>query len=166
MPEIRSPAYRVEQTASLPMAMASDIWAIGITLYCLIYGRVPFYGETKHDLFKVITTSPLNFPDDVSVPDDLKYLLTKLLDKSPAKRITIRKAKMAKWTTSDMTPEEVKEWIHETDPRVAGKVIGATNEEIKNAFTKLLSKIYHKVRGIGGTMNRPAIHRAFLRRSR
>jgi serine/threonine protein kinase len=26
---------------------AIDIWALGVTMFCMLYGRTPFWGETE-----------------------------------------------------------------------------------------------------------------------
>ncbi|KAJ2393045.1 hypothetical protein H4S02_000434 [Coemansia sp. RSA 2611] len=49
---------------------AIDIWAMGVTLYCLIYGRVPFQATTEFELFNVIPRRPLEFPQHLEVPED------------------------------------------------------------------------------------------------
>ena len=38
-----------------------DIWSLGILLYALLQGRVPYKGEDLDSLLKVIMTEPLEF---------------------------------------------------------------------------------------------------------
>ncbi|KAJ2411107.1 hypothetical protein J3F80_000072 [Coemansia sp. RSA 2526] len=49
---------------------AIDIWAMGVTLYCLIYGRVPFQASNEFELFNVIPRRPLEFPQYLEVSED------------------------------------------------------------------------------------------------
>ncbi|KAJ2354654.1 hypothetical protein GGF43_003138 [Coemansia sp. RSA 2618] len=53
-----------------PITPAIDIWAMGVTLYCLIYGRVPFKASTEFELFNVIPRRPLEFPQYLEVSED------------------------------------------------------------------------------------------------
>lgn len=38
-----------------PVGAPIDIWAMGVTLYCLVFGRVPFNAETEFALFQIIS---------------------------------------------------------------------------------------------------------------
>ena len=46
-----------------------------------MYGRIPFSAPTVYQLFQVVQTEPLRFPDDPPVSEDLKDLLSKMLHK-------------------------------------------------------------------------------------
>lgn len=50
-----------------PITSMIDIWAVGVTLFCLIYGQLPFCAENEFELFDVIANDPLVFPDEVPV---------------------------------------------------------------------------------------------------
>ncbi|EGF82709.1 hypothetical protein BATDEDRAFT_9379, partial [Batrachochytrium dendrobatidis JAM81] len=58
-----------------------DIWAMGITLFCFVFGKVPFMAETEYSLFNVIVKDPLVIPDEPHITDDLRNLFHRLLEK-------------------------------------------------------------------------------------
>lgn len=62
----------------------ADIWALGILMYKIISGRFPFVGSVDQDLFAIITTVQPRI--SASVPQKLKALILRLLDKNPANR--------------------------------------------------------------------------------
>ncbi|MCI14493.1 serine/threonine-protein kinase GRIK1-like, partial [Trifolium medium] len=58
---------------------ASDTWAVGVTLYCMILGEYPFLGDTLQDTYDRIVNNPIEIPDDVN--PQLKNLIEGLLCK-------------------------------------------------------------------------------------
>lgn len=73
---------------------AVDVWSMGITLYCLYYGRVPFEKTSVLDLYESIREDQ---PEVVSKEgdDDFKGLMLRLLDKDPEKRITMEELRVS-----------------------------------------------------------------------
>jgi serine/threonine protein kinase len=73
---------------------ALDIWAIGVSLYCLVFGRVPFVGFSEFELLRVIATKDLEFPSHIPISLELKELLTRMLEKDPLLRISMEEIKV------------------------------------------------------------------------
>ncbi|XP_039270799.2 calcium/calmodulin-dependent protein kinase kinase 1-like isoform X1 [Styela clava] len=76
-----------------------DIWALGITLYCFMYGNCPFQSEHILELHSKIQEDPLVFPDSPKVSSSCKDLITKMLIKDPLKRIKMSEVKVHPWVT-------------------------------------------------------------------
>ena len=115
---------------------AIDIWAMGVTLFCLVFGRVPFMADTEFELFHVICKTAFQYPNDLDIPisSALNDLFEKLFDKNPLTRISLFDLKRHKWVTADMSALERETWLAETDPRLLAPVC-VTDEEVKSAIS-------------------------------
>ena len=139
-----------------------DVWALGVTLYGMIFGRLPFFDINEFAMYEKIarqevyipikrlkgiegnTDQPRNGnrrPADVleyeEVDDQLRDLLKRLLHKEPSKRITLKEVKHHPWVLSGISNHVA--WIDDTDPSVhrEGKKIEITNTEIDDAVAPL-----------------------------
>lgn len=65
---------------------AADIWSMGVTLYCLRFGRIPFERPGVLDLYESIKSDKINLASEATC-DDFKDLMSKILEKDPSKRI-------------------------------------------------------------------------------
>lgn len=88
--------YSPEECTGEPYhAKPADVWALGVSLYIMIFGHLPFFevndGYFLSQLFKIsqqIQFEPLKFDPHIIMSDDLRDLLEKMLDKNPETRLT------------------------------------------------------------------------------
>uniref|UniRef100_A0A7S3QWW4 cGMP-dependent protein kinase n=1 Tax=Dunaliella tertiolecta TaxID=3047 RepID=A0A7S3QWW4_DUNTE len=78
----------------------SDVWALGVCLFCFIFGRLPFTGSCVLDITNSITNDMVFFPSEMAISPALEDLLNRLLDKNPANRASLQEAMQHPWTTS------------------------------------------------------------------
>lgn len=76
--------------------ITSDIWALGVTLYCFVFLKLPFLEQS---LIGLITSIEKNTPkfDSRPISKELKDLLSKLLEKNPKRRIKLEAVKTHDW---------------------------------------------------------------------
>ena len=81
--EYVSPEVINDQTAGY----AADLWAFGIILYQMFCGKTPFKGENTYLTFKNIEKLNISYDKNISIPDNSKDLINKILIKEPSKRL-------------------------------------------------------------------------------
>jgi serine/threonine-protein kinase 11 len=68
-----------------------DVWALGVTLFQLLFGRLPYTGTNLYEIVHSITEKPLEIPGEAD--PDTKELLKSLLSIDPINRISIHDLK-------------------------------------------------------------------------
>ena len=67
----------------------TDIWALGVTLFAMVFNRLPFLGQNEYFVMENIRTQPVEFPTNKEVSPELSSLILFILEKSPQKRPSI-----------------------------------------------------------------------------
>ncbi|KAM3830187.1 serine/threonine-protein kinase 40 isoform 1-T1 [Vipera latastei] len=67
----------------------SDMWALGVVLFTMLYGQFPFYDSIPQELFRKIKAAEYTIPDrDGRVSENTVCLIRKLLVLDPQQRLT------------------------------------------------------------------------------
>lgn len=82
-----------------PYDQQSDMWSVGVIIYLLLGGDLPFMGRSQKELFRKIVVGTYDFPEEGwgHVSTEAKDLVEKLLITDPSKRITARDALASPW---------------------------------------------------------------------
>ena len=84
-----TPAYiSPEQAKAMPVDQRSDIYSLGIILYEMVTGRVPFVADTPLAVILKHISDPLPPPSIIrsDIPDSIEHVILKALAKEPGDR--------------------------------------------------------------------------------
>ncbi|KAL8734918.1 MAG: hypothetical protein Q9166_001270 [cf. Caloplaca sp. 2 TL-2023] len=115
---------------------SADIWSMGVTLYCLRFGKIPFESPGVLQLYERIRNDPLNIVDGSGCTDSFKDLITRLLEKDPKKRITMEVLREHPWVTKNGDDP-----LLSAEENTANLIEPPTEEETNNAITNNLGNV-------------------------
>jgi calcium/calmodulin-dependent protein kinase kinase 2 len=72
---------------------AADIWSMGVSLYCLKYGKIPFNRDGVLDMYEAIKSEEPHMPEDEN--PDFVDLIRQVLEKDPEKRIKMDRLRVS-----------------------------------------------------------------------
>ncbi|CAG0912431.1 unnamed protein product, partial [Notodromas monacha] len=121
-PEALMLTPRLAGAAGVYGGKAADVWSLGITLYALVFGDVPFRDDSILALYAKIANQELTFPDEPVTSPQLRHLISNMLSKDPLVRITIEEIKV-----NFLNPRCGESVLHPHH----GVVIRVTEEEVR-----------------------------------
>lgn len=147
-----------------PVGKAIDVWALGITLFCMLFARVPIAESSEYVTMRRIADEHIYIPKKRLLPagpqtsikdivhphlpgtrppaeleyeeldEDVRDLLRRLLNKNPLERITLEEVRHHPWVVADVIDKE--QWLEQSDPtsRTQGEKIKVTKEEVEQSM--------------------------------
>ena len=75
----------------------SDIWNLGVTLYIMLTGKIPFNSEDIGELQSIILEGRFEFPEEPELSAEVKDLISSILVVDPQARIKLPEIKKHRW---------------------------------------------------------------------
>ncbi|KAI9746504.1 MAG: hypothetical protein M1818_000217 [Claussenomyces sp. TS43310] len=121
---------------------AADIWSMGVSLYCLRHGRIPFEKPQLLELFEAIKNDDVN----CSADDDAHFLdlMHRLLEKDPKKRIFMNELREHPWVTKGGTDPLLSK-----EENVESLVELPTKAEVNHAITLKFKNLMTVMKAVG-----------------
>ncbi|KAL1122453.1 hypothetical protein AAG570_002784, partial [Ranatra chinensis] len=102
----------------------ADIWSLGVVLYVLVCGSLPFDGSTLHSLKKKVMVGKFRIPYFMSA--DCEHLIRHMLLVDPDRRLSIKQIRAHRWMTQiepDPRYELVEDVSKEEAPSINSVVV-------------------------------------------
>uniref|UniRef100_A0A8C7NG47 non-specific serine/threonine protein kinase n=1 Tax=Oncorhynchus mykiss TaxID=8022 RepID=A0A8C7NG47_ONCMY len=118
-----------------------DVWSLGVILYTLVSGSLPFDGQNLKELRERVLRGKYRIPFYMST--DCENLLKRFLVLNPAKRGTLEQIMKDRWINAGCEEDEMKPFVEpETDITDQKRIdimvgMGYTREEVTESLTRM-----------------------------
>lgn len=139
---VGTPYYVAPEVLEGVYGMECDLWSLGVVLYILLSGYLPFSANNHIEVFEKVRRANYTFKQNEwkSVSDEAKDLITKLLCKDIKKRLTASKALEHPWFKSTEKFAELKLDPHVMNTLKEYKGISKLKKEALNVLVKAMNE--------------------------
>ncbi|KAF9926867.1 hypothetical protein FBU30_003627 [Linnemannia zychae] len=108
----------------------TDLWSMGVTLFCIRYGRLPFQSGMSLELQRMINEDEPDLGDEQD--PRFRTVITRLLEKDPTKRITLDELRVDPWLTDDGRQPLISK-----EENIQNAVLEVTEDDLRGAVQQL-----------------------------
>jgi len=122
-----------------------DVWAMGIILFGILCGRLPFMGKSKHQVIETIREAKLRLRENEKLSENSKQILTGMLHPNAQERMTVSEIRLMNWIdkglphTHTTEKSEKKEAVKSIKQHPPGHPVDST--QIKHPHRKVHQEI-------------------------
>ena len=140
---IGTASYVAPEVLKRSYSKECDVWSLGVMLWMMIFAEPPFKGFNNSQIFDQILNKEVNFESKLGerISSGLKTLLLQLLQKDPAKRVSLSQALQSPWFNSALL-----EYNFQWKPFLTGELVESLREVPSyTVFQKEVIKIFVKI---------------------
>lgn len=100
----------------------ADVWSLGITIYTMLTGTIPFQARETEQLHALILEGVFDFPEHPKLSNEAKDLLRRILVLDPLERLSLEEVKMHPWFEPVFAGEQSKN-LGSTEPLADERII-------------------------------------------
>ena len=150
-----SPAFMAPELCQVKhgdvLGKPADIWSMGVTLYCMRSGKVPFRHKSIMDLYDAILNDPV--PLEGENDHDFADLIRRILEKDPEKRITMEELRVSRrfsnLSSTSLNAKQEHPWVTQkgSDPLLSAEencselIAPPTESEMNAAITGNMGRV-------------------------
>eukprot|EP01055_Gregarina_sp_Pseudo9_P005936 Gregarina_sp_Pseudo_9__5935@NODE_953_length_2036_cov_3_994992_g894_i0_p1_GENE_NODE_953_length_2036_cov_3_994992_g894_i0NODE_953_length_2036_cov_3_994992_g894_i0_p1_ORF_typecomplete_len553_score79_60Pkinase/PF00069_25/8_9e76Pkinase_Tyr/PF07714_17/3_4e47Kinaselike/PF14531_6/7_9e19Kdo/PF06293_14/2_8e11Pkinase_fungal/PF17667_1/2_4e08RIO1/PF01163_22/8_6e06YrbLPhoP_reg/PF10707_9/2_1e05YrbLPhoP_reg/PF10707_9/5_3e03APH/PF01636_23/2_8e05APH/PF01636_23/2_9e03WaaY/PF06176_11/8_9e05FTA2/PF13095_6/6e03FTA2/P len=107
-----SPHYLSPELIRRKYSFKADVWALGVLIYLMLFGRYPFDGNNTSAIVKVILTKKIDWQcGEIRPSERAIHFMKTLLQRNPEKRPTASEACQHAWLSSARRNFEMQEQL-------------------------------------------------------